>query len=195
MIHIIFLKKNKIQITDTTILKNPNQGGYFLPSWRIFCNDRNNAGKIQNFIRSTKTNSPTGNSGATNLPPIGDSFMYIETSSNNSGSDIVFCSFERIDNIQNTKITFYYNRYSILTNDSIKSMGRFRIQFLLEDISWSTQYTIPKNAQYSDTSTDWPLINLNFTTENYFIKINYDQIDTPHAEMCFSNINITHSVY
>ena len=34
-------------------------------------------------------------------------------------------------------------------------MGRFRIQLLLEDNSWSTQYTIPKNAQYSDTSTDW----------------------------------------
>ena len=23
----------------------------------------------------------------------------------------------------------------------------------------------------------------------------YDQIDTPHADMCFSNITITHSVY
>ena len=34
-------------------------------------------------------------------------------------------------------------------------MGRFRIQLLLEDNSRSTQYTIPKNAQYSDTSTDW----------------------------------------
>ena len=41
---------NKILLTDTTIMKNSNNGGYLLPSWRIFCNDRNNNGKIQNFI-------------------------------------------------------------------------------------------------------------------------------------------------
>ena len=29
------------------------------------CNDKNNNGKIQNFIKSMKTNSPTGYSGAT----------------------------------------------------------------------------------------------------------------------------------
>ena len=82
---------NKIVLTDTTIMKNSNNGGYLLPSWRIFCNDRNNNGKIQNFIRSTKTNSPTNNYGATVIPPVGDSFMYIETSSNNFGTN-VFCS-------------------------------------------------------------------------------------------------------
>ena len=47
-------KYNKILLTDTTIKKYQNQGGYLLPSWRIFCNDRNNTGKIQNFIKSTK---------------------------------------------------------------------------------------------------------------------------------------------
>ena len=89
-----------------------------------------NNGKIQDFTKSTKTNSPTGHLGATTLPPIGISFMYIETSSNNSGNDDVFVSWERIDIIQITIITFYYNRYSILINDSKKSMGRFRIQIL-----------------------------------------------------------------
>ena len=74
-------------------------------------------------------------------------------------------------------------------------MGRFRIQLLLEDNTWSTVYTIPKNEQYSNTSTDWSLLNLDFTTENYGIKLVYDQIDTPHADMCFSNISLTHSVY
>ena len=97
----------KIQLTDTTIIKYPSSGRYLLPSWRIFCNDRNNSGKIQNLIRSTKTNSSTPNSGAEGLPPIGTAFMYIETSSNNSGSDNVFCSFERIDIIQISKITLF----------------------------------------------------------------------------------------
>ena len=44
-----------------------------------------------------------------------------------------------------------------------------------------------------DTSTDWTLVSLNFSVQNYGIKFIYDQIDTPHADMCFSNITITHS--
>ena len=74
-------------------------------------------------------------------------------------------------------------------------MGRFRIQLLLEDNTWSTQNTIPKNDQYSDTSTEWTLLNLNFNVEKYGIKLIYDQIDTTHADMCFSNNSITHCVY
>ena len=74
-------------------------------------------------------------------------------------------------------------------------MGRFRIQFLLEDNTWSTQYTIAKNTQYSFTSTEWTLLKKDFTVEKYGIKIIYDRIDTTHADMCFSNITITHSVY
>ena len=187
-------KYNKNQLTDTTIMKAGNTGRYLLQNWKIFCNDKNNNGKTSNFIKSTKTNSPTGYSGATSLPPIGTAFMYFETSGGNYGIN-VFCSFERTDIIQITNITFYFNRFSILTNDNIKSMGSFRIQLQLEDNTWSTQYTIPKNSQYSNTSTEWTLLNLDFTVENYGIKLVYDQIDTPHADMCFSNITITHSVY
>ena len=73
-------------------------------------------------------------------------------------------------------------------------MGRLQIQLLLEGNSWNTQYTIPKNSQYSDSSTDKTLLNLNFTVENYGIKLNYDEIDSAHADMCFSNITITRSV-
>ena len=119
--------------------------------------------------------------------------MYIETSSNNYGNN-VFVSFERTDIIQISNITFYYNRLSLLTNDSLKSRGRFRIQLLLEDNIWSTRSNIPKNDRYSDTSTEWTRVNLNFTQENYGNKLIYDQIDTPHADMCFSDIMITYSV-
>ena len=76
--------------------------------------------------------------------------MYRETSNNNNG-DNVFCSFERTDIIQISNITFSYNRFSA---GGTKSMGRFRIQLLLDDYTWSTQYTIPKKDRYSDTSTD-----------------------------------------
>ena len=123
------------------------------------------------FIRATKTNSPTGYSGATSVPPIGNAFMYIETSSNNHGK-IVFVSFERTDTIQSTNINFSYNRYSIVTNDSLKSLGRFRIHLILEDNTWSTQFTIPKNDQYSDTSTDWTLVSLIFYCRKLWYQIN-----------------------
>ena len=174
-------------------MRYPNIGSDLLQKWNIKCNNKNNQARITDFIKSTKTNSPTGFSGAELLPPIGNSFMYIETSSNNHGSN-VFVSWERTDIIQISNITFYYNRFSILTNDSKKSMGRFRIQLLLEDNTWSTQYTIAKNSQYNNTSTEWKLLNLDFTVENYGIRLVYDQIDKPHADMCFSNITITHSV-
>ena len=187
-------KYDKILLTDTTIIKYPNNSVYLLQNRIIKSNDKNNNGKIQNFIRSTKTHSPTGDSGSKSIPPIGNSFVYIETSSNSNRNN-VFVSWERTDIIQIRNITFFYNRFSTLTNDSLKSMGRFRIQLLLEDNTWSTQYTIAKNSQCSDNSTDWTLLILDFTVENYGIKLIYDQIDTTHADMCFSKISITHSVY
>ena len=188
-------KYNKIQNTDTTEIKYPNIGSDLLQKWNIKCNNKNNVSKVGDFVESTKINSPTGHSGPTNLPPIGTSFMYIETNSNNHSHERVFVSWERTDIIQISNITFYYNRFSILTNNSKKSMGRFRIQLLLEDNTWSTRYNIPKNDRYSNSSTQWTLVNLNFTVENYGIKLIYDQIDTAHADMCFSNLTITHFVY
>ena len=110
--------------------------------------------------------------------------MHIETSSTNHGKN-VFVTFAGSDIIQISNITFYNNRFSILTDGSLKSMGRFRIPLLLEDSTWSTQYIVPKTTQYSNTSTDWTLVILNFTLEMYSIKIIQDQKDTAHANMFF----------
>ena len=105
-------------MTDITVKKAGNTGGYLLPYLKIICNDKNQSGKISNFIKSTKTKSPTGDSGVTTLPPTGNAFMYIETSSNSNGNN-VFVSFQRSDVIQITNITFCFNRFLILINDSI----------------------------------------------------------------------------
>ena len=118
-------KYDKINLTDTTIIKTPNSEGYLLQNWTLKCNDKNGNGKIQKFIKLTKTNSPTGDSGATSLSPIGDSFMYLETSSNNNG-DNVFCSFDRTGIIQITNIAYYYNRFSS-SNSNLRAVGRFKI--------------------------------------------------------------------
>ena len=124
-------------------MKSGNNGGYLLPYWKIVCNDKNNRGELQKFIKSTKSSSPTDQSGAISIPPMGTAFMYTETSSNNHDNN-VFVSFERTDIIPICIIAFYYNRFSILTNDSLKSMGGSRFQLLLEDITWSTRYNVPK---------------------------------------------------
>ena len=45
-------KYDRIQIIDTTITKYAKTGGSFLQNWAIKCNDKNNSGKIQNFIKN-----------------------------------------------------------------------------------------------------------------------------------------------
>ena len=109
----ILTKNDKIQITDTTIIKYPNERGDPKQNWVRKCNDKYSNGKIQNFVKSTKTNSPTENGGATTSPPIGDSFMYIEAVFQNSDSNNVFYAFDRNDFINKTNITSYYSRFSI----------------------------------------------------------------------------------
>ena len=74
-------------------------------------------------------------------------------------------------------------------------MGRLSISILLDDDTWTNKYVIQDNSQYSNTSSEWTLLSLDITEENYGIQINYDRIRSPHADMCFSDITITHSVY
>ena len=150
--------------------------------------------KWETFIKSRKTSSSTSFSGATSLPPIGNSFIYIKTSSNNTTNSACVI-LKRIDFIQITNITFHYNRFSFLTNSSLKSMGRFRIQLLLEDNTWSTKYHTDKNSNYSSSSTEVSLLTLDFSEPKYSIRLYYDKIDTAHADTFFSNITKTHTRY
>ena len=163
--------------------------------WRIKILNKINNTKIGNFIKTTKTNSPTGYSRATSLPLIGTAFTYIETTHKNHGQKKIFVSWERTDIIQISFINFFYNRFSILTDNFKNCAGRFRIHILLKDHSWNAIYTVNKNTNYSNLSTDWSFLNLNYTTENYGVKLIYDEINTPHADRCFRKITITHSVY
>ena len=107
----------------------------------------------------------------------------------------MFVSFERTDINQISNITFYYIRFSIFTNDSKKLMGRFRIQFFLNDNTSSTRYNIPINDRYRNSSTDCTILNLNFFEKKIGNKLIFDQKETPHADMFFSNTTITLSVY
>ena len=74
-------------------------------------------------------------------------------------------------------------------------MGRFQIQVLSKDNDWLIKFNIAKNEQFSNSATDWTKLNLNIIEENFGVKLIYDQTDSAHADMCFSNIRITHSPY
>ena len=186
-------KYNKYYLTDITSMISPNSGSYLLQRWLIESKDKNNNGKISNFIKSTRTGSPTRDSGANALPPTGRAFMYIETSGNNNG-DYTYVRLIRTDIIQISNNSFYYNRFSS-SDERLRAMGRFRIDLLLDNNIWTNKYTIEKNTQYSDTSTEWKLLSLDFTEENYGIRLIYDRINSAHADMSFSDIIIIHSVY
>ena len=121
-------KYDKIHLKDVIKIRSPNIGGDLLPRWRIKNLNKVNNTKIDNFIKSTKTNSPTGYSGATSPPPIGTAFMYIKTTHDNRAHNKIFVSWERTDIIQIRNISFYYNRFSVLIDNFKTSAGRSRIQ-------------------------------------------------------------------
>ena len=131
-------KYDKIQLVDITEIKYPNKGYTLLPRCRIKNNNKVNGSKIGNFMKSTKTSSPR----ATNLSPIGNAFMYIETSSNNNRENVIL-SFERTDIVQSSNITFYYNIFSSSDTNS-RAMVGLEFNFVLDDNTWSTQLTISK---------------------------------------------------
>ena len=87
------IKNEKKQTTDTTILNCPNMEDS-LAEMGSKCSDQNGAGKIDYFTKSSTMSTPTGSTGATSLTHIRDAYMYTETNSNNSGTN-VYCIFEK----------------------------------------------------------------------------------------------------
>ena len=115
--------------------------------------------------------------------------MYIETSQNNSGSGDLFVSFERTDFVQISNFTFLKNRYSILTD---KSKNR---QVVSEfNYYWKIKLGVLDIDKLHLKMIDIVIHQPEFTVENYGIELIYDQIDTTHADMCFSSIIITLSL-
>ena len=116
-------------------MKKPNSGRDLFQLWIINCADINNNSKTDKFSNFTKTPYPTQDSGATSMTPNSNSFMYIVTSSGNHGVNNLFVSFEGGEITNFITITFYYIRYSS-PFFNLRSMGRFRIQLLLDDEIW-----------------------------------------------------------
>ena len=79
-------------MTRKRILKTPKEKllkstGYLPQRWSIKSNDRYVNGIVFTFEKSTRTKSPTPNTGAQSFPPKGDSFLYIGMIGPNHGVD------------------------------------------------------------------------------------------------------------
>ena len=184
-------KNEKVQISKVKRIQYSNWGGYLLQKLNDKCSDKNGSGKTQNFLRSTETSPRQGKSGTTSQPPIGSLFMDLEP-----GAIIyepkVYFSFQRTDMIDISNISFNHNRYS--TGSSNQSMGRIRLQLLLDDNTWSNRYNIPNYDRYSNSSTQMTLFSLIFNIEIFGIKLFYNEIDTALADLCSSIKTLTQSV-
>ena len=66
---------------------------------------------------------------------------------------------------------------------------------ILKNNNWETIFTIAQNEGFSESATEWELLNLDITEKNYGIKMIIDEITSAHSDMGFSNFYITHSIY
>ena len=85
-------KYNKIYITDITEMRNPNSGQSLLQKWILKCVNKNYNAKFNKLLKSTTSTSPTAESGASGVPLIGWSYIYIEASGSNHGANHVMIS-------------------------------------------------------------------------------------------------------
>ena len=69
----------------------------------------------------------------------------------------------------NINIGFYRKRFS---TGSSKSMGCFRIQLLLKDITWSSRYNIAENDRSSNSTPERALVSLSFYYKKLWNKTN-----------------------
>ena len=56
-----------METISITVIEYTNTSGYLFQKWKIKCSDKSGSSKTQNFIKSTETNSPTGNSISSNF--------------------------------------------------------------------------------------------------------------------------------
>ena len=73
-------------------------------------------------------------------------------------------------------------------------MAGLRTQFIIPIGHWYSKFIVAKTTNYSTISTDWNLVNIDFTEKKYGVKILYDELDSALADMCFSNNLIIPSV-
>ena len=114
------------------------------------------------------------------LPPIGDYYVYTESSNPNNGDD-KYAQFTYTKHTTITKIKFWYHRSGI-------NMCRFRLQYQSLDDQWKNKVTFPAGQQ----SNGWELLEETFLEDNKGVRFYFDEILGYESDMTFSNINISY---
>ena len=70
-----------------------------------------------------------------------------------------------------------------------------RIKLILTNERMQSTYITVKNTTYSATSEKWISINVDFIAANNKIRLDFHQIDTADADICFDNLMKTRSVF
>ena len=78
---------------------------------------------------------------------------------------------------------------------NLEPKGSYRIPILLPKSRWPSNCKIAENTKYTNTSTKWTSLKIDFTQANYGIELLYDGTDLILADVSFSSIMITRFVY
>ena len=130
------------------------------------------------FFKSSNSRTSSSGTGPDFLPPIGEYYAYIETSSPNYGPDrYAIAKYSYHANI--TKIKLWYHRLGI-------NMCRFRLQYETLDYQWVDKVPFPAKEQTSG----WVFLEETFSEDNRGIRFYFDEISNYESDKAFSDITI-----
>ena len=164
---------NELQIT--TIFMN-NSGIDLWTDWDLEISSGMNS--LTGFFKSSSTTTSSTGTGPDFLPPIGEYYAYIETSSPNFGAGF-YAIAKYVKHANITRISFWYHRKGL-------NMCRFRIQYETLDYQGKDKVTFPALEQ----TDGWVYLDQTFSEDNRGIRFYFDEISNYESEMAFSDITI-----
>ena len=153
-----------------------NNGADLWTDWDLEVSSGINS--LTGFFKSSNSRISSSGTGPDFLPPIGEYYAYIETSSPNYGPDrYAIAKYSYHANI--TRIKFWYHRLGV-------NMCRFRLQYETLDYQWLDKVIFPAKEQTSG----WVFLEETFSEDNRGIRFYFDEISSYESDMAFSDITI-----
>ena len=153
-----------------------NNGAVLWTNWDLEISSGMNS--LTGFFKSSNSRTGSSGTGPDFLPPIGEYYAYIETSSPNYGPDrYAIAKYSYHANI--TRIKFWYHKLGV-------NMCRFRLQYETLDYQWVDKVIFPAKEQTSG----WVFLEETFSEDNRGIRFYFDEISSYESDMAFSDITI-----
>ena len=153
-----------------------NNGADLWTNWDLEISSGMNS--LTGFFKSSNSRTGSSGTGPDFLPPIGEYYAYIETSSPNYGPDrYAIAKYSYHANI--TRIKFWYHRLGV-------NMCRFRLQYETLDYQWVDKVIFPAKERTSG----WVFLEETFSEDNRGLRFYFDEISSYESDMAFSDITI-----